>query len=77
MNSWNQKDNALVKTFVFKDFPSALAWMVKAGYAIEKMNHHPEWTNVYNKVVVKLTTHDAGNTITDKDHQLAKILDAV
>ena len=54
-----------------------MAWMVKAAFAIEKLNHHPEWSNVYNKVSVSLTTHDAGNTITDKDRELAKALDAI
>jgi 4a-hydroxytetrahydrobiopterin dehydratase len=49
--------------------------MVKASFEIEKLNHHPEWSNVYNKVHVSLTTHDAGNTITEKDKQLAEILD--
>ena len=75
MNSWKEKNNALNKTFSFRNFTEAIAWMVRAGYAIEKLNHHPEWTNVYNKVTVKLTTHDAGNTVTDKDRELAKILD--
>lgn len=77
MNNWKEENNALHKTFVFSDFAAALAWMVKAGFAIEKMNHHPEWTNVYNRVSVKLTTHDAGNTVTDKDRKLAEVLDAV
>lgn len=74
-NSWLEKENALHKTFVFSDFAAAISWMVKAGYSIEKLNHHPEWSNVYNKVSVKLTTHDAGNTVTDKDRKLAEILD--
>ncbi|MES2559146.1 MAG: 4a-hydroxytetrahydrobiopterin dehydratase [Bacteroidota bacterium] len=77
MNNWKEENNALHKTFVFKNFAEAIAWMVKAGYAIEQLNHHPEWTNIYNRVMVKLTTHDAGNTVTDKDRQLAEILDAI
>jgi 4a-hydroxytetrahydrobiopterin dehydratase len=64
MNNWKEENDALHKTFVFPDFVTALAWMVKAGFMIEKVNHHPEWSNVYNRVTVKLTTHDAGNTIT-------------
>lgn len=76
-NNWIEQNNALHKTFVFADFASAMAWMVKAGYAIEKLNHHPEWTNVYNKVLVKLTTHDAGNTVTEKDRKLAELLDTL
>lgn len=66
-----------MKTFEFTSFASAIAWMVKASFAIEKLNHHPEWTNVYNKVHVVLTTHDAGNTITDKDRKLATVLDGI
>lgn len=77
MNNWKEENNALHKTFKFSDFAAALAWMVKAGFVIEKLNHHPEWTNVYNRVTVKLTTHDAGNTVTDKDRKLAELLDAV
>ncbi|MBC7381660.1 MAG: 4a-hydroxytetrahydrobiopterin dehydratase [Bacteroidia bacterium] len=73
--SWINTGNNLKKTFTFKDFPEALAWMVKAAFIIEKMNHHPEWTNVYNKIHVSLSTHDAGNTVTDKDHKLAEELD--
>jgi 4a-hydroxytetrahydrobiopterin dehydratase len=77
MNNWKEENNALYKTFVFTDFSEAIAWMVKAGYVIEKLNHHPEWTNIYNRVEVKLTTHDAGNTVTDLDRKLADLLDAV
>jgi 4a-hydroxytetrahydrobiopterin dehydratase len=77
MNNWTEENNALYKTFVFGNFTEALAWMVKAAFVIEKLNHHPEWTNVYNKVMVKLTTHDAGNTITEKDRKLAGLLDKV
>lgn len=77
MNNWKEFEGALHKEFVFDDFAAAIAWMVKAGYVIEKLNHHPEWTNVYNKVQIKLTTHDAGNAVTEKDRALAKALDQV
>lgn len=77
MNNWKEENNKLVKTFVFKSFADAIAWMVKASLAIEKLEHHPEWTNVYNKVHISLTTHDAGNTITEKDRKLAEILDSI
>jgi 4a-hydroxytetrahydrobiopterin dehydratase len=50
MNNWIEKGNKLTKTFTFKDFGEALSWMIKASYRIEKLNHHPEWTNIYNKV---------------------------
>jgi 4a-hydroxytetrahydrobiopterin dehydratase len=75
MINWKEENNKLSKTFTFKTFGEAIAWMVKASFEIEKINHHPEWTNVYNKVHVSLTTHDSGNTITEKDKQLAEILD--
>lgn len=75
--NWTETDNSLTKTFVFKDFLSAIQWMVRASAAIEALNHHPEWTNVYNKVKVVLRTHDAGNTVTDKDRELAALLDGV
>ena len=75
MTNWKEENNKLSKTFSFKTFGEAMAWMVKASYEIEKLNHHPEWSNVYNKVHVSLTTHDAGNTVTEKDKQLAEILD--
>jgi 4a-hydroxytetrahydrobiopterin dehydratase len=74
---WVEVDQKLYKQFVFKDFTEALSWMLKAAFVIEKLNHHPEWSNVYNKVTVYLTTHDAGNTITQKDRDLAKALDLV
>jgi 4a-hydroxytetrahydrobiopterin dehydratase len=77
MSNWTEANNALQKTFTFKSFGDAMAWMTKASYIIEKMDHHPEWTNIYNKVHVRLTTHDAGNTITDKDRLLAAALDEV
>ncbi|MFA9212912.1 MAG: 4a-hydroxytetrahydrobiopterin dehydratase [Candidatus Methylacidiphilales bacterium] len=76
MNNWKEENNKLTKTFVFKSFVEAVSWMVKVSFSIEKLNHHPEWTNVYNKVHVTLTTHDAGNTITEKDRELAKVLDS-
>ena len=77
MNNWKEENNKLTKTFIFKSFADAIAWMVKASFVIEKLDHHPEWSNIYNKVHVTLTTHDAGNTITEKDRKLAKILDSL
>jgi 4a-hydroxytetrahydrobiopterin dehydratase len=77
MNNWKEENHKLTKTFIFKSFADAIAWMVKASFAIEKLDHHPEWSNIYNKVHVTLTTHDAGNTITEKDRKLAEILDSI
>lgn len=75
MNTWTEVDNELCKTFEFASFEDAIAWMVKASIEIEKLNHHPTWTNTYNKVHVRLSTHDAGNVVTDKDRWLAEALD--
>ena len=68
--------DALHKTFKFKDFNGALGFMVQAGLIAEKMDHHPEWSNVYNKVDVTLTTHSAGG-VTQLDLTLAKAMDAL
>jgi 4a-hydroxytetrahydrobiopterin dehydratase len=77
MNGWSEQNNQLQKVFTFKTFADAMAFMVRASYIIEKMNHHPEWTNVYNRVEIKLCTHSASNTITDLDRKLALALDAL
>lgn len=68
---WKFQRNALVKTFTFRTFREALSFMVRAGFEAEELNHHPEWTNVYNRVEVRLNTHDAGNKVTAKDLELA------
>jgi 4a-hydroxytetrahydrobiopterin dehydratase len=75
MKNWIENDNTLSKTFEFNSFLEAIAWMVRASAEIEKQNHHPKWTNEYNKVHVSLTTHDKGNTITQKDRELARAFD--
>ena len=68
---WTEQDNKLKATFKFKDFVEAFAFMSKVALVAEKMDHHPNWSNVYNTVVIELTTHDAGNVVTVKDHRLA------
>ena len=73
--AWKEENKALHRSFEFKDFSEAFAFMTRGALAAEKMNHHPEWKNVYNKVTIKLNTHDAGDIVTDKDHKLAKIID--
>lgn len=75
MIMWTEKDNKLTKTFEFKDFIEAFGFMTKVAIEAEKMNHHPNWSNVWNKVSFELTTHDAGNTVTEKDRKLAEIID--
>lgn len=72
---WEEKENKLVREFKFKDFVEAFGFMAKVALEAEKMSHHPNWSNVYNKVIIELTTHDAGNTITDKDRKLAAKID--
>lgn len=74
---WVLEGDALVKTLKFGNFREALAFMLKAGFEADAMDHHPEWTNVYNKVVVRLTTHDAGGKVTAKDVELAKRMEAL
>ena len=77
MTPWKEENNALDKTFTFKTFLEAIQWMQKAAVEIDKLDHHPEWTNVYNKVMVKLNTHDAGNIVTEKDREVARLLDGI
>jgi 4a-hydroxytetrahydrobiopterin dehydratase len=74
---WTEKDNKLYQKFTFKDFSEAFAFMTRVALEAEKMNHHPLWTNVYNTVEMWLNTHDAGDTVTEKDHKLAKKIDAL
>ncbi|HXB03139.1 MAG TPA: 4a-hydroxytetrahydrobiopterin dehydratase [Opitutaceae bacterium] len=68
---WVFERDALAKTFQFKTFREAMGFMVRAAFEAEAMNHHPDWTNVYNKVAVRLNTHDAGGKVTAKDVELA------
>ncbi|MCW3127063.1 MAG: transcriptional coactivator/pterin dehydratase [Bacteroidetes bacterium] len=72
---WKEEHNALHRSFEFKDFSEAFAFMTRVALIAEKMNHHPEWKNVYNKVTFKLNTHDAGDTVTEKDRKLAAAID--
>lgn len=72
---WKEENNSLVKTFKFADFSEAFAFMTRVALEAEKMNHHPTWWNTWNTVTISLTTHDAGNTITDKDRKLAAAID--
>jgi 4a-hydroxytetrahydrobiopterin dehydratase len=74
---WAVEREALAKTFRFADFRAALAFMVRAGDEAEALDHHPEWTNIYNRVAIRLTTHDAGGKITAKDVALATRLEKI
>jgi 4a-hydroxytetrahydrobiopterin dehydratase len=74
---WTEQDNSLHRRCNFRDFSEAFAFMTRVAIEAEKMNHHPKWTNVWNTVDVWLSTHDAGNTVTDKDRRLAQKIDAL
>ena len=74
---WKEENNTLRKSFQFKNFVDAFSFMTKVALVAEKMDHHPFWTNVYNKVSFELSTHDAGDRVTDKDRALAKAIDAL
>ncbi|MDB5089624.1 MAG: pterin-4-alpha-carbinolamine dehydratase [Mucilaginibacter sp.] len=74
---WNETNNKLYKAFEFKDFSAAFSFMTRVALLAEKNNHHPTWTNTYNKVEIWLSTHDAGDTVTKRDKLLADDIDAV
>ena len=75
--NWTEENNQLTKTFEFKNFIEAWGFMSKVAIIAEKLNHHPNWSNVYNKVIITLSTHDAGNTVTELDRKLAQQIDAL
>ncbi|WP_420576509.1 4a-hydroxytetrahydrobiopterin dehydratase [Ekhidna sp.] len=75
--SWKEEDNKLKKTFEFKDFVEAFGFMSQVAIIAEKMNHHPNWSNVYNTVSFELNTHDAGDVVTEKDKKLAEAIDGL
>jgi 4a-hydroxytetrahydrobiopterin dehydratase len=75
MFTWKEENNSLIKTFEFSSFEDAMQFMQNATPFISETDHHPTWTNTYNRIEVKLTTHDAGNKITEKDRKLAAYLD--
>jgi len=74
---WTLESGALAKGFKFGSFKEALSFMVRVGFEAEALNHHPEWTNVYDKVSIRLNTHDAGSRVTAKDVTLAQKIDAI
>lgn len=74
---WLEENNQLKRTFQFKDFSEAFAFMTRVAILAEKQNHHPNWSNVWNTVEICLNTHDAGDIVTEKDYQLAKAIDAL
>jgi 4a-hydroxytetrahydrobiopterin dehydratase len=76
LEGWDVKNDKLHKEFQFDNFNQAFGFMTRAAMEIEKMNHHPEWFNVYNRITVDLTTHEAGG-ITNNDVNLARILNSL
>lgn len=74
---WKEENNSLYKKFEFNNFSEAFAFMARVAIAAEKIDHHPTWTNTYNRVEIWLNTHEAGNIVTDKDRQLATIIDKI
>jgi len=74
---WIEKDNRLTREFVFKDFSEAFGFMTRVAILAEKQDHHPEWSNVYNRVTINLSTHDAGDIVTENDHKLAELINHI
>ncbi|MEO5995279.1 MAG: 4a-hydroxytetrahydrobiopterin dehydratase [Chitinophagaceae bacterium] len=74
---WKEEDNKLYRKFKFADFSEAFGFMARVALEAEKMDHHPLWTNTYNTVEIWLSTHDAGDIVTDKDKKLSKAIDAI
>jgi 4a-hydroxytetrahydrobiopterin dehydratase len=74
---WEEKNNTLYRKFEFKNFSEAFAFMTRVALEAEKMDHHPDWSNVYNKVEISLSTHSAGDIVTEKDRKLAKKIDGL
>lgn len=74
---WKEENNSLCRSFKFKNFSEAFAFMTRVALIAEKQDHHPWWSNVYNEVEIKLNTHSEGNIVTDKDRKLAAAIDKV
>jgi 4a-hydroxytetrahydrobiopterin dehydratase len=72
---WKKEDQKLKRVFKFNNFIEAFSFMTKVALIAEKMNHHPSWSNTYNTVEIALSTHDAGDTVTEKDEKLAAAID--
>lgn len=72
---WKEENNKLHRIVEFKNFSEAFAFMTRVAMEAEKLNHHPEWKNIYNTVEFWLSTHDAGDKVTKKDHELAAKID--
>ena len=74
---WKHEQDALTKTFTFQTFREAMGFMLRVAFEAEALNHHPDWSNVYNRVVIRLNTHDAGGKVTAKDVDLAQRIQSI
>jgi 4a-hydroxytetrahydrobiopterin dehydratase len=74
---WIEKDDRLIGSFEFDDFNSAFGFMTRVALVAEQRNHHPDWSNSYNKVEISLCTHDAGSVVTNRDRELAAIIESI
>jgi 4a-hydroxytetrahydrobiopterin dehydratase len=77
MDKWTEQHNKLVKRFQFKDFKQAFEFMKQVAVLADQMDHHPNWSNCYNKVYLELNTHSAGGIVTEKDFELAQAIDKI
>lgn len=77
MNNWEEKDQSLKASFTFDDFVHAFGFMTQVALVAEKQDHHPNWSNVYNNVKFSLSTHEAGDVVTEKDWNLASAIDDI
>lgn len=75
--NWKEENNKLTKIFEFKDFTEAFGFMTRVAFIAEKLGHHPEWSNVYNRLTIQLSTHDAGDVVTDIDRKMAEEIDKI
>lgn len=77
LDGWSFEDDTITKDFSFPDFKEAISFMVRVGFEAEALVHHPDWSNVYNSVSIRLSTHDAGGMVTEKDIKLAKAIEKI
>ncbi|MFK8023913.1 MAG: 4a-hydroxytetrahydrobiopterin dehydratase [Ilumatobacter sp.] len=75
--AWTEANGALTQDFSFDSFADAFTFMTRVAFVAEELRHHPEWSNVYNRVSIRLTTHDEGNVVTDIDRTMAERIDAI
>lgn len=77
LDGWSFEDDTITKEFSFPNFKEAMSFMVRVGFEAEALVHHPDWSNVYNSVSIRLSTHDAGDKVTEKDIKLAKAIEDI